>query len=117
MSRRTDFPLLVRNPGMHSQVVTDLFDKMHEFETAHADFKLAEKRMDQDEIQFSRTAQAFQKVDIIRRSLRQQMGAINAVNASKTLTDEEKTKRGDSMSSYLVQSAQRSLDYLNRISK
>lgn len=108
---------LARNPGMHSQVVEDLFTKMHEFETAHASFKLAEKRMDPDEIQANRTGMALAKISLIRKSLERQMGVLNAVNASKTLTDDEKTKRGDQMSEYLVRSAERSLLYLNRISK
>jgi hypothetical protein len=108
---------IARNPGAHSQVVSDLYDKMNEFETAHASFKLAEKRMDPDELQYNHTAQALEKVSLIRESLRKQMGVINAINASKTLTDEEKTKRGDQMSQYLVQSAERSLAFLNRVAK
>ena len=108
---------IARNPGSHSQVVEDLFSKMHEFETAHASYKLAEKRMNEDEIASSRTAQTMLKIGVIRRSLERQMGAINAVNANKTMTDDDKTKRGDQMSEYLVRSAERSLVYLNRISK
>ena len=57
------------------------------------------------------------KIGVIRRSLERQMGAINAINANKTMTDDDNTKRGDQMSEYLVRSAERSLVYLNRISK
>ena len=108
---------IVRNPGARSQVVEDLFDKIHEFETAHASFKLAEKHMDPEELQYSKTAQAEAQIDIIKRSLTHQMGMLNAINSSKVMTDEEKTKRGDYLSQYMVKSAEHSLAYMNRIAK
>lgn len=93
----------VRNPG-GGQALEDFFNSVHEVEEAHADLKAAIESGDPSFIQTESTNQAaFTGTYNWVKSVHAQMATINAINASKTLTDAEKRSRTDSLTSALVQ--------------
>jgi hypothetical protein len=106
---------IAREGKTNSQVFTNLYDKLGEYDRARADRRLAEQRLNLPEMMETATSQSALDTSSIRHSLQEQMAAIHAIGLNKTMTDAEKLKGGDQLTSALVGYAKQTLTALDKL--